>query len=338
MRFMGVIVIAAAAVLATGCATRRLRSASAGSVGCAPRDIEIGNTSRRLTGRTWTAECHGAVYQCSGLGTDVTCSPLRESVASSERPSSMGVPSSAGAAADARRREELLERQGPAFEFARDGERLRGVRATFSPRGAQLVLTYAPESDPLVALSVRGPDGGSLDRCESFTLERGGSMVLVVRLTEGAGRVALEPLLAEAARERGTTATFCGLRWPLRTADVVGFQRFGEHAHEALLNAPEASRDLAADAEPEVPSVDAVSAVRAALTERSTSLRACAGARPGQPVSVEATWGVEGVVHVAIRGSDDAEEHACATAALSEWRAPSGAAGRIVHAVEDPPR
>ena len=108
MRFMGVIVIAAAAVLATGCATRRLRSASAGSVGCAPRDIEIGNTSRRLTGRTWTAECHGAVYQCSGLGTDVTCSPLRESVASSERPSSMGVPSSAGAAADARRREELL--------------------------------------------------------------------------------------------------------------------------------------------------------------------------------------------------------------------------------------
>lgn len=66
-----IVLIAMTAVIA-GCANinEMRQDASAGLVGCPPREIAISNNERL----TWTAACRGKVFQCS-TGATSACTP-----------------------------------------------------------------------------------------------------------------------------------------------------------------------------------------------------------------------------------------------------------------------
>jgi len=58
-----------------GCAS--VQSSSSGRVGCAPSDVRV-NSESGLFSKTWTADCNGKTYYCSGNNeifalTDVAC-------------------------------------------------------------------------------------------------------------------------------------------------------------------------------------------------------------------------------------------------------------------------
>lgn len=69
MRGMRVVRVGASLVLvlaSVGCAS--LESVTSGQIGCAESDITISNDEQGWNSRTWTAECHGKTYYCSGQG------------------------------------------------------------------------------------------------------------------------------------------------------------------------------------------------------------------------------------------------------------------------------
>lgn len=81
MRFVFMILAALSATFLSGCqSTSTYRDWSAGSVGCAPEEIEIRNEKGSvLCGHTatWTAICDDRTYICSnatGGGGDLGCS------------------------------------------------------------------------------------------------------------------------------------------------------------------------------------------------------------------------------------------------------------------------
>jgi hypothetical protein len=77
------------AALTSGACAVSLREASSGPTGCAPSDIVTYNESPAGLTQTWTAECGGQEYRCSGASRDTgfpflydvvgaSCSPVRK--------------------------------------------------------------------------------------------------------------------------------------------------------------------------------------------------------------------------------------------------------------------
>jgi hypothetical protein len=314
--------------------------ASAGSVGCAPARIEVSDVSHAMGAAAWTATCAGVSYQCSLVAdSNASCTSAGSSA---EGP---GVSSRAGHLADERRQEALLRRQGPRFEFSRDGETLRAVRATFQREVGALEFTYAPTRDRnTLRLSVApAPRSATAEQGSACTtlLMRDGDEVLLRAEFEGA--VALVPrgrFLELTQRSPSPEIELCGQLWVLSRADVYGFLRLRQYAAEALANAPPpaatAPETAGGDRAPApATSLDASAALRARLNERAAVLRSCTEA-PGSTrvVSIEATWDAEGQVQLRVRGVEDAAVHECAQVALGPWRAPAGEGGRLIHPLE----
>lgn len=71
---------AALGVLGLGCTT--LADVSSGQVGCPPEEITITDERQSWGAKTWTAQCRGQTYQCSGHGggeastPQVSCTPM----------------------------------------------------------------------------------------------------------------------------------------------------------------------------------------------------------------------------------------------------------------------
>ncbi|MCA9533283.1 MAG: hypothetical protein KC593_06390, partial [Myxococcales bacterium] len=271
--------------------------------------------------RSWVARCAGEAFQCSRVGEGCTrCAPARGGRGAAGDTSEMSQ-------ADAASAEDSLRRDGPRFEFSRDGDTLRGVRATFRTEGASVVFTFAPERGrDTVHVSVTARDGETLAACEELVLTDERGTLLSAPLTDHAATLPRRQLIQHTRAQPAPSVRFCGQVWALRRADVRGFARFAEHMNEALANAP---AEAAPAEEPPVSGAD--QAVRAQLDQRAASLRACAGVSAAEVLPIEATWDVAGSVVLRLRGRDDQALHDCATSVLGPWRAPAGAAGRLIH-------
>ncbi|MEZ4328417.1 MAG: hypothetical protein R3B40_24560 [Polyangiales bacterium] len=336
MRTAGAVLLA---LMLPACAnTRQLQVASAGSVGCAPADVEVSQVRSGVGSRSWVAQCEGASFQCSRVGDGCTsCAPVRGG-------------SSGPREGDDERQEALLRRQGPRFEFSRDGETLRGVRATFSTEHAILSFTYAPaQARDMVLVSVLPNPGVTLAECTRVAfVDAGGDTLVDGELRDLRAQLSRAALVRHTQAEPAPTVRYCDREWALRRADVYGLERLSGYMEEALLAHAENTASLDADARERTagtrptstsagPVTDAVSddafarAVRTHLDERAALLRGCAGVGPDGVLPLTATWDATGVITVHVNGREDAAIHACATSVLRERRAPASAAGRLIH-------
>ncbi|MCA9578700.1 MAG: hypothetical protein H6726_18045 [Sandaracinaceae bacterium] len=327
------------ALMLPACAnTRQLQVASAGSIGCAPVDVEVSQVRSGVGSRSWVAQCEGASFQCSRVGDGCTsCAPVRGG-------------SSGVREGDDERQEALLRRQGPRFEFSRDGETLRGVRATFSTEHATLAFTYSPaQARDAVMVSIVPNPGVTLGGCTHVMLvDADGATLTTAPLQNLRAQLPRAPLLRHTQAEPAPVVRYCDREWALRRADAYGFERLGGYMEEALLaHAERATGDGVASqtstgASPTAASVDtaddvsaaddpAARAVRIHLDERAALLRGCAGVGPDGVLPLTATWDAPGVITVHVNGREDAAIHACATSVLRERRAPAGVAGRLIH-------
>lgn len=303
-------------VVLIGCGSQRqLRNMSAGSTGCRPQAIQISDTQGGAATRTWTAGCNGATYQCSLAGySNATCTP-----------NTYGSARGRSTLEDRRRQEALLERLGPRFEFSREGDVLRGVRATFDTGDAQLTFLFAPEvSRTEVYVSVATGTNAPAT-CTELAFQ-GASRALRARFVDAHASFRRTDLIGITQAQEAPTVSGCGREWALRRADVAGFARFAEYIDEALAGAPAVATTATSP-------VDAV--VRARLDARREALRACAGT--AGMVSIEASWDATGLLRVHVRGQEDAAVNGCVQAALGEQRVETTSAGRLIHVLEPSP-
>ena len=321
-------------LLTSACAsTRGLQVESAGSIGCAPSAIEVSQVRGGVNGRSWLAQCDDVSFQCSSASEGcVNCAPVRPRGSAGR--TTTGEPAAGHGDDD----DAQLRRQGPRFEFSRDGQTLRGVRATFRTEAATLVFTFAPAQAPdVVQVGVIAREGSTLSGCTELALTGGaGRPPLTAPLTELQTQLPRAALVERTQAQPAPTVQFCGREWPLQRADVHGFERFGEHMDEAL-----AATDGGASAEAATSSVpptapaaldpDVADAVRAHLDEPAALLRGCAAVGSTAVLPVEATWDATGALLVRVSGRDDQAVHDCATSVLRERRAPAGAPGRLIH-------
>ena len=290
-----------------GCGShRQLQNMSAGSTGCRPQAIEVSDTRGGAATRTWTARCNGATYQCThSVYSSATCT--RNAHASAR-----------GGTLEDRRRQER-------FEFSREGDVLRGVRATFDTGDAQLTFLFAPEvSRTEVYVSVATGTTAPAT-CTELAFE-GASRTLRARFVDARASFPRADLIGLTQEQEAPTASGCGRAWALRRADVAGFTRFAEYIDEALANAPVVASTASSP-------VEAV--VRARLDARRDALRACAGS--AGVVSIEASWDAAGQLSVHVRGQEDAAVNGCVQATLGEQRVETTSAGRLIHVLEPAP-
>lgn len=66
-------VVVAAALALAGCA-HDLAHASAGAIGCGPREIAISEVSLSWSTTSWRARCRGVAFRCAGEGAP-SCTP-----------------------------------------------------------------------------------------------------------------------------------------------------------------------------------------------------------------------------------------------------------------------
>lgn len=66
MKRLGMAAILALGLTACAASNAQLRSVSSGHVGCAPDDITIENYNLGVSTSSWTAQCKGKAYYCSG--------------------------------------------------------------------------------------------------------------------------------------------------------------------------------------------------------------------------------------------------------------------------------
>jgi hypothetical protein len=323
-------VLAALVVLTSACAsTRGLQIESAGSIGCEPSAIEVTQVRSGVNGRSWLASCDGGSFQCSSASEGcVNCAPVRPRGASGGAATDEREPSRDGDDDG----ETARGREGPRFEFSRDGASLRAVRATFTTPTSSIVFTFAPaHARDAVRVRVTAREGVVLAECLAFVLvDERGRPLLSEPVTD---REAMLPRAALAERtqaEPAPTVEYCGRRWPLSRADVHGFERFDAYMEEALTATPEAPTTHEPSTAPAL-AEGVADAVRAQLHERRAMLRACAGVGAVTVLAVEATWDAAGAMQVRVNGRDDQAVHDCATSVLRGRRAPEGAPGRLIH-------
>jgi hypothetical protein len=84
------LVLAGAAAL-SGCA-HDLAHASAGAIGCDPREIAIAQVSLSWSTTSWRARCRGVAFRCAGEGTP-SCSPELAPVSATSTPDPLEPPS-----------------------------------------------------------------------------------------------------------------------------------------------------------------------------------------------------------------------------------------------------
>jgi hypothetical protein len=303
---------------ACGPSPRRAQIASAGATGCEPAAIDVSQLRGGTQGSSWIARCGDVHFQCSSVpDAAVSCTPVRSRARAAD-----------GAVEVAPR--EASRGQGPRFQFARRGETLHGVRATFRTETATLTFTFTPEqSRELVQLTLEPPEPGASLSCESLVVSADGSTLFDAPIQDGAAQLPRASLLA-AMQAHALTMRFCGTEWVPDSADVRGFEQLARHMDEALAAAPgepaaTPSTTLA------VGSAEAIRAVREHLEAQRALLRGCAGVPRDGVLSVEATWDATGVMSVTVRGQTDSAVNECAGNALRDHRAPLGVAGRLIH-------
>jgi hypothetical protein len=76
-----------------GCVS--LPAVTSGQIGCAEKDITIIDDQEGLFTRTWTAECHGKRYFCSGHGGGNNSTPQVSCKAAEEAPPAAQTPPAA---------------------------------------------------------------------------------------------------------------------------------------------------------------------------------------------------------------------------------------------------
>lgn len=313
-----------------GCAAgwnQRYQIASAGSVGCASEDIQISNHHHSGDAESWTATCAGVAYVCSSAGvtSDPTCT--RRGGSAPPDPARM----------EARR---------PQLEVSREGDLLRGLRATFHSLDTTVTLTFAPHlSTDSVALTLAERTRVPLTGCQEFVLT--GAASVRAPLRDRVAQLPLRELLA-AGQGRSVTARFCGRAWVFTSDDAQVFSRFESQAEEALRNhaaspydpssaSPAAASNPSTSGATPAPAAapaDATEAVRQRLRERGSVIRACVE-REG-PFTVEAQWDAAGVVTLRVRGVTDAAVNGCVSDAFGRWTAPASQPGRVLQAIEAP--
>ncbi len=84
-RILPVFSLLLSAASLTGCA-HALARYSSGQIGCPPDEITISDDRRGWGNRTWTAECRGRTYFCTGSDEDISCRARDEAVSASSAP------------------------------------------------------------------------------------------------------------------------------------------------------------------------------------------------------------------------------------------------------------
>lgn len=309
--------------LLAGCgpSPRRAQIASAGATGCDPAAIDVSQMRGGTQGSSWIARCGDVHFQCSSVpDAAVSCTPVRSRARAAD-----------GAAdQDEASAREASPGQGPRFQFARRGETLHGVRATFRTGTATLTFTFTPEqSRELVQLTLEPPEPGTSLSCESLVVSADGSTLFEAPVQDGAAQLSRASLLA-AMRAHAPTMRFCGTEWVPDSADVRGFEQLAHHMDEALAAAP-TEPAATPSTTLSVGSAEASRAVREHLEAQRALLRGCAGVPRDSVLSVEATWDATGVISVIVRGQTDSAVNECADNALHDHRAPPGVPGRLIH-------
>lgn len=297
------------ATVCGGCTpwAHRYQVASSGTVGCAPEQIQISGHARGAGVESWRATCSGEAYACSA--NDRGGAALCTAVASR--------PSSVATAAEARR---------PQLEVERQGDRVQRVTAVFRTYEGTVTLTFSPEvSAELVALSFTLRTSSSRP-CNDFSMESSVGSAVRVALVERAASVPLRELLA--AGQGHVRARICGRAWALNADEVDVLRRMGEHANEALRAHAGEGHAEAATSPPSDPS----GVVRARLRERAAVIRACVDTRG--LLTVEVGWDAEGAVSLHLRGVEDAAITGCASDAFDMSTVRTSQAGRLIQVIE----
>ena len=77
-----------------------LPAVTSGQIGCAENDITITNDEQGFSSRTWTAECHGKTYFCSGHGGGNNSTPQVSCKAANDAPAGQAAPVPNGCTSD----------------------------------------------------------------------------------------------------------------------------------------------------------------------------------------------------------------------------------------------
>lgn len=73
-------VLLAAVAVSSGCAAQ-LATASSGEIGCPREEIAISNQTTGWNTSSWTAECRGRAYYCSGIAGSISCREQQDALA-----------------------------------------------------------------------------------------------------------------------------------------------------------------------------------------------------------------------------------------------------------------
>lgn len=122
----------------------------------------------------------------------------------------------------------------PRFEYARDGERIRGVRMHLQTRTTSLIFTYGPEdSVDSVKLELQSTNGRPLRNCRVFMMNNVEGRLRAEIQTGNEAALSVDELRST-TQDRGTTnVRFCGRVWRVDRTATAAFTRFLQNVDDA---------------------------------------------------------------------------------------------------------
>lgn len=249
--------------LSTAGCSGSLATASAGQVGCAPKEIVISDDHRGWSSSSWVATCHGQRFQCSAIATgkdtsQVNCAPMIAEVVRDER---APTDSKAGSFA----LEVVLPGEGlPVFAVgsAADAQTPVATALEFRMGRPQKTVTKREETQGFHGMpatterEVQVPDAPLLASCQDVRVIIDGAAVPVEQAAhsmddrEERVRVGVPlELLTRMTSAKRVAGAVCGRRWTLLESSRESIDKFLIQLNEEqALRAPAPAPTAASDA------------------------------------------------------------------------------------------